>query len=76
MRNGPGKFFNAKTQKWHDGEWKDDELIDAPKDEGKSPWDNMRKVRKNTVKTLSTGQSKRVSQMTDHQYSEQSRDDN
>lgn len=52
MRNGPGKFWNAKTQKWHEGEWQDDEFVETEKDAGSTPWDNMRKVRKNTVYTL------------------------
>ena len=52
MRNGPGKFWNAKTQKWHEGEWSDDEFVETEKDAGSTPWDNMRKVRKNTVYTL------------------------
>lgn len=70
MRNGPGKMYNAKTQKWHDGEWKDDEELDAPKDDGHSPWLNMRKVR-NTIQTL-PGHSARVSQMPDHEQFENS----
>lgn len=65
MRNGSGRMFNAKTQKWHEGEWKDDEELDEPEAEGHSPWINMRKVR-NTIN--SGGHSTRISQLS---YQEQ-----